>query len=612
MTGNQQPEPENRPPLARLLQQMADYFSLEEIRTLSFGLGVNYDELPHPGLTPKIRDLIRLMTQKGRIADLHTAVSQGRPHINWPALADLEADTLPDPEPVYTPTPQVIVSAQGEGAIAVGPRGVYVGGDVYGDIYTGDVINYYVTGTQTFFPQFTVGIQNFLTNYLGTDKKPIPFGGRDQQLTQMDNWLNQKETQRLLLVAPAGRGKSALLVRWSQKLTKDGNLAVVFMPISLRFNTNREDNTFVILATRLAHFYGKQIPTSYANQSPQMWRGLVAEYLREPLPDGRQLLLILDGLDEAAWDVAADLLPLNLPVTTRVVASARYLGGEEQSPKPWLSRLGWDSLPGLVQTIELKKLSQAGVRDVLHKMGCPLDEMGRNVDIVAELYRLSEGDPLLVELYVKDLWDRRETVPRLKPEDLQSIQPGYKGYFDRWWEEQKRLWGKERPLQEQLVRAIRNLLTMAYGPLLLEDVQELLPETVMADSILIRDAITPLARFVVGDGQEQGYAFSHPKLADYFHEQLTRRDRAPWRARFLDWGTRTLADLRAERVQPYDVSQYLMLYYGRHLEEANADVETMLQLVSWEWMQVWHEKTRTYGGFLQDVDKVWKQPIVSI
>ncbi|MCA9975972.1 MAG: NACHT domain-containing protein, partial [Anaerolineales bacterium] len=234
------------------------------------------------------------------------------------------------------------VVAAGVGAVAVGARGVNVTGSVYGSIHTGDVINYYITGAQTYFPQFTAAIESFFIYYLGKEKEPVPFGGRNQELAQLDNWLAQESTQHLLLVAPAGRGKSALLARWSQRLTTNNNLDVVFMPISVRFNTNREDNTFVILATRLAHFYGKQIPTNYANQSPQMWRGLVAEYLREPLPDGRQLLLILDGLDEAAWDVAADLLPLNLPTTTRVVVSARYLGGEEQNPEPWLRRLGWD------------------------------------------------------------------------------------------------------------------------------------------------------------------------------------------------------------------------------------------------------------------------------
>ncbi|MGC4099006.1 MAG: hypothetical protein QM706_17995 [Nitrospira sp.] len=61
------------------------------------------------------------------------------------------------------------------------------------------------------------------------------------------------------------------------------------------------------------------------------------------------------------------------------------------------------------------------MRDVLYKMGCPLHELSRDVDIVAELYRLSEGDPLLVGLYVGDLWEKGEAVLRLKPKDLAEI-----------------------------------------------------------------------------------------------------------------------------------------------------------------------------------------------
>ena len=68
-------------PLNQLHQQMAEAFNLENLGSLCFGLKINFDELPHSGLTPKIRDLIQLMKQNGRIADLHTAVSQVRPHI---------------------------------------------------------------------------------------------------------------------------------------------------------------------------------------------------------------------------------------------------------------------------------------------------------------------------------------------------------------------------------------------------------------------------------------------------------------------------------------------------------------------------------------------------
>ncbi len=56
-------------------------------------------------------------------------------------------------------------------------------------------------------------IQNFLGEYLGSDAHPVPFGGRDDALKMLDNWLADT-TPYLLLAAPAGRGKSALLVRW--------------------------------------------------------------------------------------------------------------------------------------------------------------------------------------------------------------------------------------------------------------------------------------------------------------------------------------------------------------------------------------------------------------
>ena len=88
----------------------------------------------------------------------------------------------PEPEanqPAILPTSTL---AQGKVATAVGPRDVNVGGNVAGDIITGDVIHSYLTGTRTNFPHFTVGIENFLTTYLGSPEKPVPFGGRACEL----------------------------------------------------------------------------------------------------------------------------------------------------------------------------------------------------------------------------------------------------------------------------------------------------------------------------------------------------------------------------------------------------------------------------------------------
>jgi hypothetical protein len=591
-----------------ILHSLLDrHFNLAEIRTLCFNLNVDYESIPGEDKPSRIRELLLALGRHGRLPELITLAQEKLPDFLW----------LPVPDDFQLPESL----ASGD---TVPPNQYHI----YGDVVQGDKIsvgniegsvvaigknsiaiqvvyrtNYYIEGARFYLPEFTTAVKNFFDNYLGDEANPVPFGGRDDALMKLEQWRTQADAPpRLLLAAPAGRGKSALLVQWSENLKEQQDVAVVFMPISIRFSTNQEEATFSLLATRLAHLYGKEMPDKWGNFPASAWRRLVAEYLQESLPDGRHLLLIVDGLDEAAWQQGADLFPHQLSERVRLVVSARYRGGEEPGPGPWLRQLGWDRFPQMAATLELETLTQAGVRDVLDKMGCPLDELGRIVDIVTELHRLSEGAPLLVALYVKDLWQRGEAATRLQPGDLRDIQPGYKGYFEKWWADQEELWGADDPLATALVNEVLHVLAMALGPLRISDLRQLLRDQVHSRNL--KRAIRPLNRFVIGDGQEQGYAFAHPKLGEYFRDELAAEEQAAWQARFLAWGERTIDDLQAGQVQPYDVSRYLMLYYGRHLEKANADIEKMLPLVTWEWMQVWHEETSTYGGFLQDVNRV--------
>ena len=78
----------------------------------------------------------------------------------------------------------------------------------------------------------------------------MPFGGRDQDVNFLDAWLDDATAPpRYLLTAPAGRGKSALLVRWLQHLQEQGRVGqdvptswqLVFVLISIRFETHHPD-----------------------------------------------------------------------------------------------------------------------------------------------------------------------------------------------------------------------------------------------------------------------------------------------------------------------------------------------------------------------------------
>ena len=124
-----------------------------------------------------------------------------------------------------------------------------------------------------------------------------------------------------------------------------------------------------------------------------------------------------------------------------------------------LRRLGWDE-PGRAVSMALDPLTPTGVADILVRMAFPLDRLGARVDVVEELHRLSGGDPLLVRLYVENLWARGEAASRLEPEDLSHIKPGLDGFFSRWWDDQRQLWGDEAPLRAPALQVLLNLFRL--------------------------------------------------------------------------------------------------------------------------------------------------------
>lgn len=474
----------------------------------------------------------------------------------------------------------------------------------HGDFQT--IVNTFTQGLRELPTDYVSRVKNFLTEYLGTPHHPVPFGGRVKDFEQLNAWLsNAQANPYMLLAAPAGRGKSALLLRWCQKLLAQRNLAVAYFPVSIRFRTNLAGVAFPSLVALLASLHGEKVPTD-PNLHEDIWRGLFTEYIKRPLPDGRSLLLVLDGVDEAAdWSAGPNLFPLDPPAGLHIVLSARYLAND-QDATAWLKRLGW-TRPGLARTLELYPLDRTGIASVLMQMGFPLDLLSSRINIVSELYRLSEGDPLLVRLYVDDLWERGEAAVRFQPEDLQAIHPGLSGYFERWWKDQRLLWSKEAPQREATAQIILNLLAGALGPLSKKDILSLTPGETNLQTGGIEQHLIPLARFVTGDGVRQGYVFSHPRLANYFlEERLNNEERQTVEQRFLTWGEQTLAALNEHSLSPEQASPYIIQYHGAHLERAQAAAPALLALVSNGWRRAWEKLDRANAGFLGDVERAWR------
>lgn len=151
-----------------------------------------------------------------------------------------------------------------------------------------------------------------------------------------------------------------MLAHWAAALTERENLAVVLIPVSIRFQTNLGRVVFAALAARLARLHGEE-PSANVDVAGEMWRDRAAELLCSPLPDNRRLLVILDGLDEAAdWKARPDFFSCKLPPGTRMVVSARYLANDSDAAA-WRGRLGWDGM-GRAQDMELPDLTPEGRR----------------------------------------------------------------------------------------------------------------------------------------------------------------------------------------------------------------------------------------------------------
>lgn len=68
---------------SRLLLAMTHTLSLEELRTVCFELGIEYDDLPPGGRTDKTRELILFCERHGRIDDLLNLLKRKRPNTDW-------------------------------------------------------------------------------------------------------------------------------------------------------------------------------------------------------------------------------------------------------------------------------------------------------------------------------------------------------------------------------------------------------------------------------------------------------------------------------------------------------------------------------------------------
>ena len=431
----------------------------------------------------------------------------------------------------------------------------------------------------------------------------MPFGGRERELQALDGWLSDSAAPPYLLIAaPAGRGKSALLVQWLRRLGANPNVNVAFVPISIRFRTNRDDAVFAILAARLAKLNNRELPRAFG-LSPEEWRGVVSGYLADADPQRKPVVLVIDSLDEAAdWQPGPDLFPLQPPTGLRVVVSARLLAGHADAGA-WLARLGW-TRPGLARTLELPPLDEAGIIELLrgaHLLG-PEPVEQDSPELVSQLHRLTQGDPLLLSLYIKHLSKPQSGAPPLYKQNLPALAPGLQGYMALWWDEQRQLWGEKAGRREPAVTSFLNLLAGALGPLERDDLSALDPAL---DTWSLEDVLPSVQRIVLGDGVRQGFAYAHPRLGAFMFDRLSPTEKQKLDQRFLQWGADVLASLQKDGAASKPAPAYLSQQYSTHLLRAKKHDDLFALVGTRAWFHAQEAADPSLSTFFNDVNRAW-------
>jgi uncharacterized protein YeeX (DUF496 family) len=433
-------------------------------------------------------------------------------------------------------------------------------------------------------------VQPLIDNYLKE-----PFGGRDAELAMLDAFLDDPECAYGLLVAPTGLGKTALLIRWLSHLQeRRPSYHVIFAPISIRYQTATEQTTYGILAHSLAEVHN-DLENFRQYDKSQGLRALVIDYLRRPLPAGRQLLLVIDAIDEATgWELGP--LCANQPQTgLKIIISARQRA--DKTRDDWRFHLGWHNYPA--SQLDLYQLGRPAVHQLLKQNEYPLASDSAFVD---QFYRVSQGDPLTCNLLLKAL-----ISGEIEPDSLTNRPLGLEAFLKNWVETLSKRSKESVAIQELLA-----LCAAANGPLTTSDLKALAPQIFKKHADIthaVRD--NEVARFIITVGKHT-YVFSHQRLREVFLEEIyPEEDGQELQQRLIDYGNAWYAD----RSQP--LSDYLRHFWIAHLYAAG-DWQRIQQVLTEivpssdgkYCLQPWQAARFAVEGsdtaYLADLDLLWR------
>lgn len=432
-------------------------------------------------------------------------------------------------------------------------------------------------------------IQSFRQHYLSTQA----FGGRDAECKRLDTWLFDSDApSRMLISGPTARGKSALLVHWTEHLESDATWSVIFVPISLRFGTDRPAVFYALLAMQLASVLKRKLELPTLDLE-SYYQGIVIDLLRQATKQSQHVLVVVDGLDEAQGNgFSSTVFPPLLPPNIKVLVSAREQAGDRGSVD-WLKRLDWHGRTKAASE-HLLILDRQAVVPIVESVGLAKESLTEA--LIDQLMVLSLGEPLLLGLYAEDLSAIVKSGLRIGAEVLDGLSPGFAAYFSNAFDAQQM--ALEHGDQEVVDHTLA-VLAMALGPIEGTHLTDLVCSLCHLHRPAASDRfVRPLKRYIAGDGSaDHGYVLNHPKLGEYLREvRFDSTTQNTVHQALLDWGRGVAKGLAKDPNAPAPV--YVMRNYVNHLRQSESiSLDDIELLLSKGWMEAWHRLDKDFVGY---------------
>jgi WD40 repeat protein len=222
------------------------------------------------------------------------------------------------------------------------------------------------------------------------------FVGRIGILDSLTDFVERQRKGLIVVAAPAGHGKSALVAAWVGQRLHLGDC------VARHFISLLHDRTTLpaeVLGHLLVQVRDEENSPGELLETPEALGQSLHEAVSRKRPAGSRLIIVVDGLDEA-WSIVPPFLETDLADDVYVIVSCRAQPDESPPPlKPWLRRLE-RGLPGL--RVDVGPLPLEEIMLWLEQTGIALS--GIAVRQLAELLaRTSEGIPLFLGFLIADL-----------------------------------------------------------------------------------------------------------------------------------------------------------------------------------------------------------------